>query len=100
MTAATRKGAGVALDRYELEVRGAHRFKNVSDAVELYALTLAAQGERSQLPVDPVCRMAVDPDRSGERRTYDDVEYHFCSGECAEVFEHDPARYADGGLFG
>ena len=93
MTAATRTGAGTALDSFEIESRGERRFKNMSEPVALYALTLAAQSERAQLPIDPVCRMAVDPDRSRERRVYDGAEYHFCSRECAEVFEHQPARY-------
>jgi adenylate cyclase len=95
MTAATKAGAGAGLDGFELEARGRRSFRNVSEPAELYALTLAAQGGRAQLPVDPVCRMAVDPDRSSEPRTHRGTHYHFCSGECAAVFDHDPARYTD-----
>ena len=95
MTAAVRAGAGAALDGFELERRGKHRFKNISEPVELYALTLASQGELARLPVDPVCRMAVDPDRTSERRTYLGTDYHFCSSECAQVFDRHPARYID-----
>jgi YHS domain-containing protein len=38
--------------------------------------------------------MAVDPKRADERRTYGGVEIHFCSAECAAVFDRHPDRYA------
>ena len=95
MTAATRVRAGAGLDGFQLERRGERRFKNVTEPAELYALTLAAQGSHVQFPVDPVCRMAVDPDRSPERRVHRGAQYHFCSGECAQVFDHNPDRYID-----
>jgi len=94
MTAATRTGAGTGLDGLEIERRGERRFKNVGEPTELYVLRLADQRGYAQLPVDPVCRMAVDPERSRESRTYRGSSYQFCSSECAEVFDHDPARYA------
>ena len=94
MTAATKEAVGQDLDGLELRYRGSRRFKNVSEPVELYALTLSAQPAAAGLPVDPVCRMAIDPERSAERRTYRGVEYTFCSAECARVFHQYPARYA------
>jgi adenylate cyclase len=96
MTAATRESALAALDAFELERRGHQSFRNVTAPIELFALTLAAQGDDAQLPVDPVCRMAVDPARSFERRRYQGVEHYFCSSECAEVFDLDPNRYLQG----
>jgi class 3 adenylate cyclase/YHS domain-containing protein len=93
MTAATRDGAIAALAAFELEPRGQQSFRNVTAPTELFALTLAAQGDEARLPVDPVCRMAVDPVRSSARHTYRNVEYHFCSSECAEVFDLHPGRY-------
>jgi adenylate cyclase len=94
MTAATRNAAGPALNAFALERRGRRRFKNVTDQVDLYALTLAAQDEDARLPVDPVCRMAVDPSRSSELRHHRGVEYRFCSAACAGVFDSAPDRYA------
>jgi YHS domain-containing protein len=37
--------------------------------------------------------MAVDPDRTRERRSYGGDEYVFCSTECALIFDRHPARY-------
>jgi adenylate cyclase len=93
MTAATKAAAGQDLDRFELQYRGSRRFKNVSETVELYALTLSAQAAAIGLPVDPICRTAVDPQSSAERRTHGGTEYYFCSAECAKVFDQHPARY-------
>lgn len=95
MTAATRELADAGLAGFQLQARGSQDFKNVADSVELYALTLAAQDDVADLPVDPVCRMAVDPQISSEHRFHDGVEYHFCTPECAQVFDRHPARYAD-----
>jgi class 3 adenylate cyclase/YHS domain-containing protein len=96
MTATTRESALAALDAFEIEPRGHHSFRNVTTPTELFALTLADQGDDARLPVDPVCRMAVDPAQSSERRSYSGVAYHFCSSECAEVFDVDPDRYLQG----
>jgi class 3 adenylate cyclase/YHS domain-containing protein len=97
MTAATRESARTTLDAFELEQRGHQTFKNVTAPTELFALTLAAQGDDARLPVDPVCRMAVDPARSSEQRSYQGVDYRFCSAECAEVFASNPDRYEAAG---
>jgi len=92
MTAATRSAAESTLSRFEVEARGTRTFKNVADPVETYGLTLARQSEAADLPIDPVCRMAVDPTRS-EHRTYRGEEFHFCSTECAQVFDRHPEQY-------
>ncbi|MHB8659390.1 MAG: adenylate/guanylate cyclase domain-containing protein [Solirubrobacteraceae bacterium] len=93
MTAACKALAGDGLDGFELQYRGSRRFKNVSEPVELYALTLSAQAGTAGLPIDPVCRMAIDPHRSPERRSYRNDEYVFCSAECALIFDRHPGRY-------
>jgi YHS domain-containing protein len=38
--------------------------------------------------------MAVDPDHAAGRLVYEDVEYHFCSLDCAGRFAASPMRYA------
>jgi class 3 adenylate cyclase len=91
MTAATRAAAAEALAASRVRSRGRKRFKNVADAVELFALELDESVRR--LPIDPVCHMAVDPDQATERTVYDGVEYHFCSSTCARAFGENPRHY-------
>jgi adenylate cyclase len=94
MTHATHAAAKSTLAAYEIETRGEQVFKNVAEPVPLYALTLASQPGVANLPIDPVCRMTVDPRRSELRRTHGGVVSHFCSEECAVVFDRHPGRYA------
>ena len=94
MTDATREAAGEALSAYEIEQRPSQSFKNILEPVAVHALTLASQPDVADLPIDPVCRMAVDPRESNERRTHGGVDIWFCSAECAAVFERHPDRYA------
>lgn len=94
MTDVTHKAAGSALSRYVLENRGPTVFKNVAEPVDVYALTLSSQPDVARHPIDPVCRMAVESTRSAAQRTHGGQEIHFCSNECAEVFDQHPARYS------
>jgi YHS domain-containing protein len=93
MTDATRHAAGSRIADFELRPRGPIALKNVAEPLTLHSLRLADQRGAAGLPVDPVCRMAVDPARSAEARSYQGVEYHFCSAECARVFDAHPDRY-------
>jgi adenylate cyclase len=93
MTEATRSAAGRALSAYEIEKRPGQTFKNIVEPVTVYALTLASQPHVADLPTDPVCRMAVDPNEAPERRTRNGVDIYFCSAECAAVFDRHPERY-------
>ena len=93
MTEHTRAASSPALRGFELQKRGRQSFKNVAEPVELHALVLAAQPDVSDLPVDPVCRMTVDPDRATETRSYGGRTWHFCSSDCADVFDGHPDRY-------
>jgi class 3 adenylate cyclase/YHS domain-containing protein len=93
MTEVTHSAAGEALSEYEIEARPGQTFKNLAEPVTVYALTLASQPHVANLPTDPVCRMAVDPNESDERRTRDGIEICFCSPECAAVFDRHPDRY-------
>lgn len=94
ITEATREAAG-PLEGVSLRERGTYRLKNVGDEVTVYS----ARPSRAQeaLPVDPVCRMAVHPDRCAGRLHHDSVEYSFCSLDCARRFAADPERFAVGG---
>jgi class 3 adenylate cyclase/YHS domain-containing protein len=93
MTETTHSAAGRAMSEYEIEKRPSQTFKNIVEPVTVYALTLASQPQVADLPTDPVCRMAVDPNESEERRARDGAEIYFCSAECAAVFDRHPERY-------
>ena len=75
------------------ESRGKHRMRNVSAEVTLFAASVAGARDRG-LPVDPVCRMAVEPSRA-LRVEHETFEFHFCSERCRERFLADPDLYTD-----
>ena len=72
-TEATRQAIGPAVP---VRARGQQTFKNLADPITVYELVLA---QRPELPIDPICRMAIDPERAAERRLRHGVEYFFCS---------------------
>jgi P-type Cu+ transporter len=45
---------------------------------------------------DPVCGMAVDPDRTPHHDVRDDRTYFFCGARCLERFRAEPVRFLDG----
>jgi class 3 adenylate cyclase/YHS domain-containing protein len=74
------------------ESRGRHELRNVSEPVELFAaLPVGAVAEH--LPTDPVCRMAVDPERAPGRLIHEGTAYFFCSLACAGRFATRPERF-------
>ena len=83
----TRNVPGVELSRH-----GEHRFKNVRDPVRLYRAARRGRGDHQRL-IDPVCRMAVDPERAAGTLDYDGRTYVFCALECVRVFSEAPASY-------
>ena len=75
------------------ESRGRHELRNVSEPIELFAvLRLDSTAER--LPIDPVCRMAVDPGRAPGRLVHEGTAYFFCSLSCAGQFAGRPERFS------
>src|SRR5215216_3696039 len=94
LTAATR--AAGRLVGTELRERGRWTFRNVTEPVPVYAAV--RQGTRSSagLPIDPVCRMAVDPWHIAGHLNHQGVEYCFCSLGCAGAFAQHPATYTAG----
>ena len=90
----TRQAAGT-LDGIALHERGRHTLKNVQEPVLLFEA--AREGRRSEkgLPIDPVCRMAIDPEEAAGTLRHNGVAYHFCSLRCAQSFAESPERYAD-----
>ncbi len=47
----------------------------------------------SDMAIDPVCGMKVDPKHSPHHHTYRDRDYHFCSAGCRTKFAADPEKY-------
>jgi adenylate cyclase len=77
----------------QLRSHGRRQLKNVRDPVELFSLV--TESDELRLPIDPVCRMAVDPASAPERDMHRGVEYHFCSSPCAQAFRVAPERYLE-----
>jgi adenylate cyclase len=74
------------LDGVLYESRGRRRLRNVHAPVELFAAVRLGALSGSELPRDPVCRMAVDPERAAGRLVYAGSGYFFCSLACAGHF--------------
>ncbi len=47
--------------------------------------------------VDPVCNMEVNPENAAEKSEYDGRAYYFCSAQCRNKFDENPAQYAGAG---
>jgi adenylate cyclase len=73
--------------------RGRHVLRNVREPVEVFAAVRQSESTHGRLPVDPVCRMAVDPDRAPGRLLYEGTAYFFCTLACAGEFARAPERF-------
>jgi adenylate cyclase len=74
------------------ESRGRQSLKNVAEPVEIFAaIRIGEAAER--LPVDPVCRMVVSPERAAGRVMYEGEAYFFCSLTCVGEFARQPDRF-------
>jgi len=93
LTHATRRAAGSIKD-VEFVERGRREVKNVGQPVLLHAAVRIGRNAGERLPIDPVCRMAVDPERAAGRLVHDGRAFYFCSLGCIEKFAHDPDRHA------
>jgi adenylate cyclase len=82
------------LDGVLYEPRGRRALRNVREPVELLAAVPEGEARLGALPLDPVCRMAVDPERAAGRLIHDGTAYFFCSLTCAGEFARHPERFA------
>lgn len=92
LTEAARKAAGIVAGVHFHE-RGKRAVRNVREPLLLHAAVREGAQTDEGLPIDPVCRMAVDPERAPGRLVYDGVELLFCSLGCAQKFLAAPERY-------
>jgi adenylate cyclase len=76
------------------ESRGRQELRTVREPVELFAAVRMAE-RRGRLAVDPVCNMAVDPDRAVGRLIHDGTAYFFCTLTCAGEFARQPERFVN-----
>jgi adenylate cyclase len=81
------------LDGVLYEPRGRQPLRNVREPVELFAAVRASQDATRRLAMDPVCRMAVDPDHAAGRLMYEGTAYSFCSLACAGAFARHPEAF-------
>ncbi len=90
----TRVVADSVRDRCGLDLTclGQCHFKHLIEKVEVWEVALTDRPIPSGV-ADPVCRMRVDPRRAQGRLTHGDVEFYFCSLECAAAFAAHPERY-------
>src|SRR4051812_46295256 len=75
------------------ETRGRRALRNVREPVELFAAIRRGETAQGDLSADPVCRMAVDPDRAAGRLMHEGTAYFFCTLACAGEFARAPERY-------
>ena len=82
-----------AIDGVLYESRGRQELRNVREPVELVAAVGMGEASSTHLAIDPVCHMAVDPDRAAGRLVYESTTYFFCTLACAGDFAHRPERF-------
>lgn len=99
LTEETRLAAG-RVGSIELLPRGRRELRNVAEPVQLYAAAEVGGRSGADLPIDPVCRMAVDPEHSAGMLRHQGARFFFCSLACAAAFATEPHRYADDTLGG
>jgi class 3 adenylate cyclase/YHS domain-containing protein len=95
LTEGTQHEAG-NLERIELREHGRRELRNVSEPVTLYIAVAEGQQTEAGFPIDPVCRMAVDPAHAAGQLLHEGIEYRFCSLSCAARFAAEPGRYITG----
>jgi len=84
--------AAESLPGVGLQPLGAVRFRNVSEAVEVFLIDTARSVDEAT-ELDPVCRMQVRADTAPARLPYGSRTYYFCSFACAQKFAASPATY-------
>jgi adenylate cyclase len=92
LSEATWKAAG-ADEGLEYHRHGEERFKNVREPVALYRAVVKGRDSEG-LPIDPVCRMAVDPGKAAGQLTHEGRQFFFCSLDCARQFAAEPDPFA------
>ena len=93
LTRPTLDAAAGSIDAGQVRSTGSHELKNVRLPVELFALVPEDADGRGELPVDPVCRMSVDPEQCFATLAHAGQRYTFCSAECRDAFAEEPRHF-------
>jgi adenylate cyclase len=73
--------------------RGRHPLKGIEQPVLIYLASPGAQESPAGLPIDPVCHMAVDPERAIGMIIHEGTRYYFCSEHCVRRFTGTPEQF-------
>ena len=73
--------------------RGRHPLKGIDEPVSIYLASSGSEETSEGLPIDPVCRMVVHPEKAAGILAHEGKRYFFCSIDCARRFAEEPARY-------
>jgi adenylate cyclase len=93
VTAATRDAAAGDTPDLSFVPVGAVSLRNVASPVELFTVSGDEVRRSSQLAIDPVCRMQLDPRRAAARVDFEGRVVYLCSAACVSAFNADPTRY-------
>ena len=77
----------------EYESRGRRELRNIREPVDLFAVMRTGAGRAGELPHDPVCHMAVDPEHAAGKLMYEGAAYFFCTLACAGAFARHPEHF-------
>ncbi len=78
--------------------RGRYPLKGIEEPVMIYLASPGAKESPEGLPLDPVCHMAVDPDRAAGMIVHDGTRYYFCSLDCVRRFSRGPEGFTSRGF--
>jgi adenylate cyclase len=81
------------LDGVLYESRGRQALRNIAEPMEIFAVVRMNE-DADHLVVDPVCQMAVDPERAVGRLMLEGSAYYFCSLSCVAAFSQNRQRYS------
>jgi adenylate cyclase len=71
---------------------GPHKLKNVMTQIELFELMPMSSTE---IYIDPVCHMHIDPAKPSQSAEHAGITYHFCSDHCRVLFLAAPEQFSD-----
>lgn len=95
LTEATAEAAGEQTE-FALSEHGRVSLRNIAEPLRLLRARRGSPHDEAGLPIDPVCRMAVDPEDAAGSLRHGEVQYFFCSIACAHAFTEAPERFAAG----
>jgi adenylate cyclase len=81
------------LERVRFLERGRQSLRGIEEPVLIYVVSPGAQESPEGLPLDPVCHMAVDPERAAAMVVHEGVRYYLCTPQCARRFVNRPEDF-------